>query len=188
MIPTVDDCFRAMAEYGMLDNIRDHSILVARVTALLVENIQPEGAPLSMGRAVAGALLHDIGKTACLDTDEDHAEKGRQICLALGMDEIAEIVAQHVLLRVKATTDFTEEEIVYYADKRVNHDQVVSLEERLTYILDRYGRNNPARHQAILLNFSRCKALETRIFARLPFDSEEVASRLAERRDALIGG
>lgn len=171
-----------MANYGMLANIREHSILVARVAALLVENIRQQGVALSMERAVAGALLHDIGKTACLDTEEDHAERGREICLALGMAEIAEIVAQHVLLRnTGSTTFFTEEEVVYYADKRVNHDQVVSLEERLAYIIERYGRNNARRHQAILLNFARCKALEARIFAGLPFGPEEVATRLDSR-------
>ncbi len=170
----------------MLANIRAHSILVARVAALLVDNIRQPGVSLSMERAVAGALLHDIGKTACLDTEEDHAERGREICLALGMAEIAEIVAQHVILRDTGQAVFTEEEVVYYADKRVNHDQVVSLEERLAYILERYGRNNARRHQAILLNFSRCKALEARIFARLPFGPDEVTARLAMQTDSLL--
>lgn len=181
MIPTVADCFRLMTDYGMLDNIRDHSLLVARVASLLVESIRQEGTALSMERVVAGALLHDIGKTPCLDTEEDHAEKGRQICLAHGMEEIAELVAQHVILRDTERNTFTEEEVVYYADKRVNHDQVVSLEERLAYILDRYGRKKPRRHQAIIMNFARCKALEARIFAGLPFAPDEVAVRLDQR-------
>jgi len=181
MIPTVDDCCRLMAEYGMLGNIRDHSMLVARVAALLVDNIRQAGAVLSRERAVAGALLHDIGKTACLNTEEDHAARGREVCLAHGMVEIAEIVAQHVILRDTGREAFTEEEIVYYADKRVNHDQVVSLAERLVYILDRYGRQDARRHQAIRANFERCKALENRIFAGLPFGPVEVAARIDQR-------
>lgn len=187
MIPTVAECFRYMADYGMLDNIRNHSILVARVAALLVDNIRQPGAPLSRERAVAGALLHDIGKTACLETEDDHAECGREICLAHDMAEIAEIVAQHVILRDTDLAVFTEEEVVYYADKRVNHDQVVSLEERLAYILERYGRNNVRRHQAILLNFSRCKALEARLFTGLSFAPEDVAGRLATQTESLLG-
>lgn len=181
MIPTVADCFRLMTDYGMLDNIRDHSLLVARVAALLVDNIRQEGTTLSMERVVAGALLHDIGKTPCLETEEDHAERGRQICLAHGMPEIAELVAQHVILRSSDPMRTSEEEVVYYADKRVNHDQVVSLEERLDYILDRYARENAGRYQAILKNFKRCKELETRIFTGLPFRPEEVSVHLDQR-------
>ena len=48
------------------------------------------------------------------------------------MDEIADIVGEHVTLKSYDPVGFiTEQEIVYYADKRVNHAAVVSLEERL---------------------------------------------------------
>ena len=146
-IPGVNECLDLMEQYHMLPNIKDHSIIVARVAEIITNGLIAAGHKLSMDRVIAGALLHDIGKTACLDNNDDHAAKGVKICLAHNLDPIADIVGEHVILRnYSPGNNFTEKEIVYYADKRVNHDQVVSLEERLTYILDRYGMNNVVRY------------------------------------------
>ena len=181
MIPSVADCFRYMEQYRMLDNIRDHSIIVARVAALLVRDANRAGSNFSLELAVAGALMHDIGKTACLDTEEDHARMGMEICLTHGLDEIAPIVDQHVVLKECNGAPLSEKEIVYYADKRVNHDQVVSLEDRLAYILDRYANGNRQRQAAILYNFERCQRLEARLFKNLTFAPARVAELIDHR-------
>jgi uncharacterized protein len=44
-------------------------------------------------------LLHDIGKSLCLDTKEDHAAKGEEICIQNQLDEVADIVGEHVILK-----------------------------------------------------------------------------------------
>ncbi len=165
-----------MARYGMLENIKAHSIMVARVARLLADNLR--GAELDMGLVVSGALLHDIAKTQCLNSDRSHAREGAEIVVKVGYDEVAEIVAEHVVLGRTTPGIIVEKQIVYYADKRINHDQVVSLEARLAYILDRYGRNNSVRHEAIMVNFEKCRALEREIFARLDFAPVDVAGLL----------
>ena len=89
--------------------------------------------------------------------------------------EIAEIVGQHVRLKnYRPDGAICEKEIVYYADKRVNHDEVVSLDERLKYILDRYGQNNATFHQRIKDNFHMCKNVEHKLFATLSFNPEDI--------------
>ena len=61
-------------------------------------------------------MLHDIGKTSCLDNDDDHAEKGYEICMAHDLGAIADIVAEHVILKnYLPEAGLTEKEIVYYA-------------------------------------------------------------------------
>lgn len=174
MIPSVAACFQLMDRYQMLDNIRDHSIIVARISALLAAEAERAGIAVSMPLVVTAALLHDIGKTACLDNDRDHADLGREICLEHGFDELAGIVAEHVLLRDNHLPLVTESEIVFYADKRVTHDRVTSLEERHQYILGRYGNNDPTRQAAIRDNCRKWWDLELAIFARLPFSPAEV--------------
>ena len=182
MIPSVADCFRYMEQYRMLDNIRSHSVIVARVGHLLVQKIWlRDGEGPALDRVVAGALMHDIAKTSCLDTEEDHARKGKEICLAHGFDEIAEIVAHHVILQEYSDTGLSEEELVYYADKRVNHDKVVSLETRLEYILERYAGNDQQRKESILRNFKLCQELETKIFSRLDFTPDELKDHVDHR-------
>ena len=171
----------------MLPNIREHSIMVARVAGLITNGLIAAGHALSLETVIAGALLHDIGKTACLDNDDDHAAKGLEICLAHNLETIADIVAEHVILKNYAPENgFTEKEIVYYADKRVNHDQVVSLEERLAYILERYGMNNEVRCRAIRKNYSRCRELEKRMFSSLPFEPADISDLLITQVSSVI--
>ena len=174
-IPSVDECFDLMEQYHMLPNIKDHSIVVAGVAEIITSGLIAAGHELSMDRIIAGALLHDIGKTSCLDNNDDHAAKGVEICLDHNLNPIADIVGEHVILRNYSDgSNFSEKEIVYYADKRVNHDQVVSLEERLSYILDRYGLNNIVRCQAIKKNYALCQELEKRMFSYLSFEPFDI--------------
>ena len=182
-IPGVNDCLGLMEQYHMLPNIKDHSIVVARVAEIITNSLIAAGHNLSFDKVIAGALLHDIGKTACLDNDDDHAAMGLEICLAHNLETIADIVAEHVILKNYTPENvFAEKEIVYYADKRVNHDQVVSLEERLAYILDRYGLNNEIRYRAIKKNYARCQDLEKRMFSFLAFEPSDVPDLLNKQR------
>ncbi|MDH4320976.1 MAG: HDIG domain-containing protein [Desulfobulbaceae bacterium] len=170
MTPTVRECFRLMDEYAMLDNIRAHSVLVGRVAERLACDLVASGVALSVEVAVAGALLHDIAKTPCLHSGGDHAAEGAGICRRHGFEELAAIVGEHVMLADDGEPACcSEKEIVYYADKRVKHDRIVDLDERLQYILDHYGKNDPELRRLIRNNFNRCRQVEARIFVRLGY-------------------
>ncbi len=188
-IPGLGQCIRLMEQYHMLDNIRHHSLVVARVADQLVRDLEtagpPRGAP-DRRLVIAGALLHDIAKTPCLDASCEHAQVGAEICREHGFPEVAGIVAEHVILRDHdpdryAGGRFTAGEIVYYADKRVRHTEVVSLEERLAYILDHYGRNDPRLHRLIRKNFQKCVELERHLFHTLGMTPRQLADRMTGR-------
>lgn len=174
MIPSVDACLNLMEEYGMLDNIKAHSIVVARVADLIGCSLIKKGVPLNLDIIVSGALLHDIAKTACLNNDANHANLGREICLKHNFTELADCVGEHVILEPTSPDSISEREIVYYADKRVMHEDIVSIKERLAYILERYGNNDAKRHQVIEKNFIRCQDLEEKIFLPLNFSPEDI--------------
>jgi putative nucleotidyltransferase with HDIG domain len=179
MVPDYQACRQLMAEHRMLANIKAHSILVARIAELLVENLQKSGLALGLELTVSAALLHDIGKTSCLNTRADHARKGKEICLRHGYHEIAGIVEEHVILKPSPPgQSLSATEIVYYADKRVNHDRIVSLAERLDYILERYGQNSESRCRAIKENFRKCCEIEREIFSYLTFAPAELAVKI----------
>ena len=170
MTPTVRECFRLMDEYAMLDNIRAHSVLVGRVAERLACDLAESGVPVRIEVVVAGALLHDIAKTQCLQSGNDHAAEGATICRQHGFDELVEIVGEHVVLADGVADEgYREKEIVYYADKRVKHDLVVDLDERLQYILEHYGKNDPALCDAIRRNFTNCRQVEAKVFDRLDY-------------------
>ncbi len=189
-IPSINQCLEYIDRYEMLDNIRAHSFVVARVAEALVDGLHRTGKTGAVvpdkDEVIAGALLHDIAKTLCLKTGCLHAEAGHQICIELGYPEIGEIVAEHVVLK-----NFTEEpyaqgifgtkEMVFYADKRVRHDQVVPLSSRLEYILERYGKGDPAREHKIRLNFNQTLQFERYLFSFLDFGPEEISKHISRK-------
>ncbi|MCL7488333.1 MAG: HD domain-containing protein [Desulfobulbaceae bacterium] len=188
-IPDIARCFQLMDEYAMLPNIREHSVIVARAALRIIEGFE-EGEPIPPAipdrcLVAAGALLHDIAKTPCLKNGCDHARKGAEICLHLGYPEIASIVEEHVILRDhdakrRSLGLFNAREIIYYADKRVRHEEIVSLEDRLEYILEHYGNGDPEMHRLIRINFNRCVELEEFLFAFLPFSPDQLAEEVAQ--------
>ena len=181
-VPTVDQCLEFMERYRMLDNIRAHSLQVARVALVLVKGLRKAGRAISPPQkdiVLAGALLHDIAKTRCLKKRCRHDLEGETICIELGYPEIGRIVREHVILEKFAVQHylkgiFNPGEIVYYADKRVRHDEVVSLDSRLEYIIERYGNNDPERKKSIRKNFNQCREFEKYLFVFLDFRPDEV--------------
>lgn len=186
MMPRVEECYALMDEFRMLENIRQHSIIVARVAELIASGLVKAGVDIALERIIAGALLHDIGKTICLEQGGDHAQLGREICLQRQLHEVADIVGEHVRLRdFQPRGTISEKEIVYYADKRVNHSSVVTLDERLHYILDRYGGHNSEIYQRIQANFAQCKMVEEKLFARLQYSPDDIAAILDGSRTVI---
>jgi putative nucleotidyltransferase with HDIG domain len=168
-----------MNQYRMLDNVREHSIVVAEIVRAISKGLVTAGAQISVDKAVAGALLHDIAKTQCLETGGDHAALGMEICLQHHLDEIADIVAEHIWLKSYSLDGvYSEKEIVYYGDKRVLHTSVVSLDERMHDIIDRYGRNDSRLTQLVRMNFNICLAIERKLFKSLHFEPEQLADMI----------
>ncbi len=110
-----------------------------------------------------------------------------EICLAHRYTELASIVGEHVILKNgMPAAGLSEKEIVYYADKRVTHDAIVSLDERRAYIIERYGNNDERRHRAIERNFVICQQIEARIFADLPISPVAMAGAVQNFHSRLL--
>ncbi len=175
MIPSPEECLLLMSQYGMLDNIRAHSRVVAQIAGFIGRGLVEDGVDLNLKLIVSAALLHDIAKTACLNNGRDHSRLGEEICRRHNFHELAPLVRQHVILQGELPPEADERLVVYYADKRVNHDEIVSLSARLAYIIERYGRNDPRRCRAINDNFKQAFIIEDMIFRHLPITPGELA-------------
>ena len=195
-VPSIIECIGYMDDFSMWENIRRHSFMVARVADLILNGLNITtgggGTPaISRELVISGALLHDIAKTKCLQEGCRHADIGEEICRELGYPEVAKVVANHVILANFRETEyrqgcFSAVELVYYADKRVKHDQVVSLDDRLVYIIDKYANNEAIREDHIRRNFKQCQDIESYLFARLPFAPQDIGGMLAESPEELL--
>ncbi|TAL37111.1 MAG: HDIG domain-containing protein [Spirochaetes bacterium] len=139
-VPTIRECDALIARYRMLPNILGHSRQVMRVSLAIADNLK-EGIAVDRALVAASALLHDITKTRSIETRERHDETGAALLRELGFPRVAAIVEQHVVFQGFDPGGRVEErEIVYYADKRVMHENIVTIEERVRDLVERYGK------------------------------------------------
>ena len=179
-IPSSKECYELIREMGMMDHIVDHSEQVCRVAVCLADKLNHKGIDLNFELIRASALLHDITKTRSFRTKENHAETGGKFLQERGFIEVGHVIAQHVKLDTYvASSSPVEAEIVNYADKRVLHDQIVSLKDRMAYILERYADGMESRERILGL-WAKSKDLEKRIFSYLPFFSDELKQVVVE--------
>ena len=73
--------------------------------------------------------------------------------------------------------DLKEKEIVFYADKRVTHNKIVDIEERISDLLIRYGKTEQIR-QRILKNKESILETEKKINSMMIKDINIVISSL----------
>lgn len=177
-LPSVQDCFSIIREMKMMDHIIDHSVMVSNVAVCLarsVKQVQPE---INVPLIRSASLLHDITKTRSFETGEVHSETGGIFIRERGFPEIAEIVRQHVILdRCRKDAPVSAPEIVNYADKRVLHDKVVSLDRRLEYIQVRYGGDRELRLR-IRQMWESTLVLENKLFRCVAFTPTELSGHV----------
>ncbi|MDY7031113.1 MAG: HDIG domain-containing protein [Thermodesulfobacteriota bacterium] len=173
-IPTKEECLNLMKEHNMLEHIIRHSLVVNKIALYLACQLNKVGENLDTFKVQAGALLHDITKTRSIHTHEDHAITGSELVEKLGFKSVSEIVRQHV--RMDHNLDLsriTEIEVVNYADKRVTHERIVTLEERFEDLINRYGL---PEDRTSLIKQSKLRAfqLEKKIFSKLDITPDEI--------------
>lgn len=185
-IPSRTECLKLMEQFEMFDNIKAHSLKVALAAETIITRLAevlPSSRLPEKQLVIAGALLHDIAKTPCLKDGCRHSDLGAEICKELGYEDLSEIVKEHVILSDYSAAQchsgyFRAKEIVYYADKRVKHDQIVTLDDRLVYIISRYSKGDAHIEAHIQKNFETALDLEKALFSYIPFPSDELNSNL----------
>ena len=181
-IPTKKQCYQLMCEMQMMDHIVVHSLQVCRVATLLTKHLNKVHDRLNLDLIRSAALLHDITKTRSFKTREDHALTGGEFLSDSGYPEIGDLIRQHVKLDKYSDTGTIEEtEVLNYADKRVLHDEIVVLDRRLDYILERYAET-PAHRERIRWIWERTRELEAKVFDDLSFGPEDL-NRLLNSED-----
>ena len=140
-IPSNSECLKILRQNNVPDNIIAHSKKVCEVAIKVVNLLEKNGVKINKDLVMAGALLHDVKKLS----PNDHVIEGYELVKSLGFPEVAVLIKKHGLANLDKE-EFApitwEEKIVFYADKRVTNDRLVSLDERFEYIKQRYKSEN----------------------------------------------
>jgi HD superfamily phosphohydrolase YqeK len=198
-----------MDEFGVPLHIRKHNVAVAKLGVFLAKKLKEKGISVDVDLVDRACLLHDLLRICdprCLLPQarvyaresgcggyEGSAEfriMTRKSChedaayelLKDKYPELALAVRRHryaALLDEKDKPVTWEEKIVYYADKRVMHDGIVPLKERLE---EAHRRNVPGRNCAnqAKLDSERIDAaifeLEREILDKIGLEPHEVTA------------
>ncbi|SIO37969.1 HD domain-containing protein [Halodesulfovibrio marinisediminis] len=159
-IPTRADCKALWDKYNMPDHIRAHSEQVAHVATTLAELGVQRGLNVCVESITSSALLHDIAKAYTIEFGGDHAWLGGSIVLSeTGNPYVAQGVLHHVHWEWPVDSELCFLPLaIIYADKRVKHDNVVSLNERFEDLVVRYGKTDK-----IIANIMKAKVLAEEI-------------------------
>jgi len=172
-IPGEEECLKILREEGVSDNVVKHVIKVSKVARELANRIRLKGYDVDEELVVAGALLHDVGRSVTHDVS--HGVIGGEIIRRRQLDErLARIVERHVgggisreeaeklkLGVVDLIPKTMEEKIVCYADKLVDGDKTVEFEKTLKYFKDKLGLDHPAIRRLEELHEFFTKILDT---------------------------
>jgi len=156
-VPTYEECIQLLEEAGAADRLLGHSLRVHSVAMGVCDTLEKKGVSVDRDLVSAAALLHDIRK---IHAREHHATEGGDYLRERGMSRVAAVVDKHVIGHIghpELTPTTTEEKIIFYADLRANPGKIVPLEERFSYVREKYPHLG---EEKIARAFDFAKAIE----------------------------
>ena len=136
-IPTKEECLILLNKNKTPSKVIKHSIAVCKVAEKIAEKLIAKGIKINKRLVIAAALLHDIERAK-----ENHVVKGAKLLKSMGFSEVSEVVKRHSLHKLQQKNrqpSAWEERIVFYADKRVMGNKIVSLKKRFDALEKRYN-------------------------------------------------
>ncbi len=170
-IPSDAQCEALWSAYDMLDNIQKHSRLVAEVCTVLARHGKKAGLDVDIQEIRACGLLHDIAKTYTIHHGGNHSQLGASwICELTSNPRLSQGIVHHVHwpFSINAKQNFLPL-VIIYSDKRVKHDEVVSLQERFDDLVMRYGKT-PYIQSRIRSSFDQAEEIESALSQLLGID------------------
>jgi uncharacterized protein (TIGR00295 family) len=143
MIPNAQQALALHKKYGSNDRVVGHCQACAKISEALARKAIEQGHPLNGQAAVAGALLHDIGRSQTQTVG--HGYVGAGILEKEGVDgAVVEIVKRHVGAGISPEEAMAlgfppgdyiprtlEQKVVCFADKLLDGDRARPFEEEV---------------------------------------------------------
>lgn len=173
-IPSIQECMAILARKFLVnDGILTHSLKVAQVAVQLADALNAVGCHINIKLVEAAALLHDLAKGK-----RDHASVAAEVLAEMGYPAVASVVGAHMAIGGLDEQSINERDVVCLADRVVQGDRVVQLEERYQKKLDACSGDGPAC-EAIALRLVESLNLKRKLEGRLGTTIESLLATLA---------
>jgi len=143
-LPGLIQCQTWLIEQGASANLLLHVQAVSAIAYQLAVWLRGAGETVDPLLAHRGAMLHDLAKVSSLRTPGiNHGEAAARILDTRGQPALAEIARRHILTHLlddKLAPRTWEEKVVFFADKMVEGSRLVTPEQRMNALSQRYSR------------------------------------------------
>lgn len=155
--PSMELCKKIQDYFHMPDDVKAHSSKVAIVASDISRLLCKKGVKLNTNVILAAGMLHDIerGKS-------EHAKKGGELLSHMGYEQVSQIVREHMVLD-SISDVLSEKEVVFLADKMVEGEKLVNIEERFVAKEEKY-KDDRAALQSIKLKKKQAYEVYRAIF------------------------
>ena len=127
-IPKKKECLSILNKNKTPSKIIEHSKTVCKLAEDTAEKLIKRGIDINKELVIASALLHDVERAK-----ESHVTEGVKLLKSMGFPAVAGVIKKHSLYKLQQKNKQPktwEEKIVFYADKRVMGNNIVSLKKR----------------------------------------------------------
>ena len=163
-LPSREMAIRLLEKSGCSPNVIQHCKTVAKLAVKIARILQKKGYKVDIELVEIGALLHDIGRSKTHSVN--HAIVGAKIAKSARLpDAITRIIERHIgggIPQDEAeklgwpnrsyVPETLEERIVAYADKLIEGNERVPIDQTIAHFSRKLGKNHPA--------IARLKALD----------------------------
>ncbi len=169
-IPTEAECDAVCSRFKVSEQVIAHSMVVAELARTLAALLNWTGLALDLPLIVAAGRLHDIARG-----QPDHAGVGAKLIAEMGYPRVGAVVAKHMDIQSRGPS-VDEADLIYFADKYVEEDRIVSLDERSERSISRYA-DRPDILKKIIRRFDEAKSIGRRIEALLGCPVDNIIRR-----------
>lgn len=146
LLPTREQAIELLHENKCPPQVIRHCMAVAEIAVETANKLVDRGLSVNVDLVLAGALLHDLGRSQSHSVD--HALIGAEIAQSIGLSEpVIKIIKRHVgagITSEEATAfgwpkdtympQSIEEKIVSYADKLISNSKRVPIEMEIKHL------------------------------------------------------
>jgi len=168
-VPSEAECLSLLELVLRVDQrIVRHGRAVAGLAGLLGQRLNRAGGTLDLPLLQAAGLLHDLARK-----DPDHARSGATFLRNLGYGALADLVATHMDISINEEAPVTAGELLYLADKLVQGEHCVGLEDRFRAAKERHA-GDPVVAGLIAARLANALLIQKRLEAVIGCSIKEV--------------
>jgi uncharacterized protein len=142
-LPNREQAIQILEQQNCPPQVIKHCLAVTTLALEIAAKLQTRGIQIDLVLVEVGGILHDLGRAKSHEVN--HGLVGAQMAKSLGLPQpIVDIIKRHVgagITEAEAkwlewpqdnyVPSTLEEKVVCYADKRIDHDKVASIEDEI---------------------------------------------------------